>query len=36
MIIGICFKTKTDVRMATFTTHGLLKVANEKGLNVLQ
>lgn len=29
-IIGICFKSKTDVRMATFTIEGLLKVANSK------
>lgn len=29
-IIGICFKSKTDVRMATLTIEGLLKVANSK------
>lgn len=35
-IIGICFKTKTDVRMATFTTEGLLKVADAKRSTLLK
>ena len=35
-IIGICFKTKTDVRMATFTAQGLLNVADAKRLTIVQ
>ncbi|MEJ5362389.1 MAG: sialidase family protein [Spirochaetota bacterium] len=35
-IIGICFKTKTDVRMATFTVKGLLKVADSKRFTIVQ
>jgi len=29
-IIGICFKPKTDVLLATFSTMGLMKIANDK------
>ncbi|MGB4268441.1 MAG: sialidase family protein [Spirochaetota bacterium] len=35
-IIGICFKTKTDVRMATFTAKGLIQVADAKRLTLVQ
>ncbi len=35
-IIGICFKSKTDVRMATFSMDGLVKVADSKRISFKQ